>query len=537
MTSSAQTVEEKIIDSILNYSKAIQSTNEKEAIAQGQLAYELSDKYNFPRGRYKSLNHIGIVYLDRGSYDSSMVYFERAKAEIPYLKKEQENALADFHNYIGIIAYSKGDYLESINAFLITLQTYEQLKDTISSREILENIGTVYHQLKDFETSNLYYEKALALTEKKSNVAAHLLNSLGANAIDQKEFPKAFEYLSQAKEYMLNSEDVFFKFFNTRNFGYYHLMQDEAIEALPYFLESETLFAQISDHYLEANLYNNIGSCYVALSQYTKARVYLEKAVKMAQLSQESYLEAEAMVVLAELAAAEKPSKAYDLHLEATTLLDSLYEIEKVELSKRLIAEYEAEKKDKILAQQALEIQKRITRNRYVLSATIVLFLFSILLLVILYQRRKIKNQIEQNLMNEELKNKILKDDFLRLLGEYQLTNTQVIKIKNELRNELNENASGTVSSFYSRIRGNLIVNKNNPKLFDMNEVREDFILKLKAQYPSFTHFELLICFYSKLDLTGQEIAELTNKTLRSIESHQYRIRKKIRQSSTTVFN
>lgn len=73
------------------------------------------------------------------------------------------------------------------------------------------------------------------------------------------------------------------------------------------------------------------------------------------------------------------------------------------------------------------------------------------------------------------------------------------------------------------------------------DELNDNFLNKLKKQYPQLTKSDLKVCAYLRLNLSTKEIAQLLSITVRGAEVCRYRIRKKIRlpteQSLTTFFN
>ncbi|WP_336689797.1 MULTISPECIES: helix-turn-helix transcriptional regulator [unclassified Chryseobacterium] len=93
-------------------------------------------------------------------------------------------------------------------------------------------------------------------------------------------------------------------------------------------------------------------------------------------------------------------------------------------------------------------------------------------------------------------------------------------------------------------------VNKNNVSpddLYDLNNLAKEnsslfflkfsqafpsFIQKIKKNYPSLTHNEILVCAYLKLNYSTKEIAIYSNSSVRCIENKKYRIRKKIELES-----
>jgi DNA-binding CsgD family transcriptional regulator len=56
----------------------------------------------------------------------------------------------------------------------------------------------------------------------------------------------------------------------------------------------------------------------------------------------------------------------------------------------------------------------------------------------------------------------------------------------------------------------------------------EDFYQKLLGSYPDLKPSELKLCAYLRLNLSTKELAEILNKSARSIENTRFSIRKKM---------
>jgi DNA-binding NarL/FixJ family response regulator len=61
---------------------------------------------------------------------------------------------------------------------------------------------------------------------------------------------------------------------------------------------------------------------------------------------------------------------------------------------------------------------------------------------------------------------------------------------------------------------------------FDM--IYENYLKRLKEQYPSLSKNDLKLCAYLKMGLTSKDIAPLSDMTFRSVEMNRYRLRKKM---------
>ena len=57
---------------------------------------------------------------------------------------------------------------------------------------------------------------------------------------------------------------------------------------------------------------------------------------------------------------------------------------------------------------------------------------------------------------------------------------------------------------------------------------RDDFLVKIKENYPDLSARELRLCSYLKLNVSSKEIAEYMGISIRGVESLRYRVRKKL---------
>ena len=71
---------------------------------------------------------------------------------------------------------------------------------------------------------------------------------------------------------------------------------------------------------------------------------------------------------------------------------------------------------------------------------------------------------------------------------------------------------------------------ENNWEQFEIhfNQIHQDFIKRLRKDFPELTHRDIKLCTYLRLNLSSKEIASLLNLSLRGIETSRYRIRKKM---------
>ena len=148
-------------------------------------------------------------------------------------------------------------------------------------------------------------------------------------------------------------------------------------------------------------------------------------------------------------------------------------------------------------------------------------------------------------LQNEKLAQEVL-------LKKKELANTSMhlmekadtlTKIKEKVsRLNADANQDNNIKSITDLIKDAEKINANwDVFAAHFDELNDDFLNKLKKQYPQLTNSDLKVCAYIKLNLSTKEIAQLLNITVRGVEVSRYRIRKKMHlpteQSLSTFFN
>ncbi|MEG2666217.1 MAG: hypothetical protein RSA02_04290, partial [Bacteroidales bacterium] len=198
----------------------------------------------------------------------------------------------------------------------------------------------------------------------------------------------------------------------------------------------------------------------------------------------------------------------------------------------------------------------------------ILLFIFIGLILIITFFTFKMVQKLKkQNEANETLHIKISsdKEKSSQIIGENTRKFTNLLEEKNrkltskalviaQTQEQLNgikecmqkcketkdEQEKNTLLKEMENALGRMELDKgwDEFKLF-FEQVNGDFYEKLFAISPELTKTEQRICALLALNLTAKEIASITNRSVRTIETFNYRIRKKLKislEEKTTHF-
>lgn len=154
------------------------------------------------------------------------------------------------------------------------------------------------------------------------------------------------------------------------------------------------------------------------------------------------------------------------------------------------------------------------------------------------------EKQKEHKLLAEQkivkLQNQHLQKE-LEIKSKEMANNTMVIIRRNETLTEIKEEFEKQKEILGSRFPNKnyekiiSLINKNLSneeewKVFEENfdQAHNNFFKRLKKDFPSLTPGDLRLCAYLHLNLTSKEIAPLLNISIRGVEIHRYRLRKKL---------
>lgn len=167
------------------------------------------------------------------------------------------------------------------------------------------------------------------------------------------------------------------------------------------------------------------------------------------------------------------------------------------------------------------------------------------------YNRKKLERkqrEMEEHMRQEQLERmaKLEKEELAKQvrLKQNELASTTLnIARKNEMILELKNMLVMNKEKFSNSQRYRSFIKQLNSsiedtedwKRFEVNfkELHEDFFERLLKSFPSLTPKDLKLCAYLKMNLSTKEIAPLMGITIRGVEIHRYRLRKKLDMDSS----
>lgn len=445
------------------------------------------------------------AYQDKGEKEMLLIcteiYYQSKEAGY---KKGMLKALVSFGRIYTLNMQNNGsNYQEGLDKISEGLLLAEELEDYESQAYLLyyKSLSLSNIQYKDQAIELL--DKALILSDKildnnkKYKVRASIYKGYFTIYFRSKSNQTAIKYakLIHDEAQKISEKDpekLGFLLSGVLGLGNVYLLEKKYDEAEKYLKNAEFLQMKMKNQRYLVVIYINLAYIREMQNRNKEAIDYnLEAIYFIKKYNTPSYLPA-VYYSLAEVYAKNQDYKNEALYLKKNkSLTDSLNAAEKKAIrdtAKRLISEKKS---------YFPEILYYTLSGLFVLICSVAIALF--------IRKKKIPAKIKQEIVSDNNSNKAPE------------TITRVVNLKD------NEPTAKELEELYQ------LAFENN--LAFIQKFRYHFPIFYKnitTTYPNWTSNELEVCLLLKLNFSTKEIAQITNSSIRSIESKKYRIRKKM---------
>jgi tetratricopeptide (TPR) repeat protein len=492
------TTESKIerVKTMLVLSKLIGKSDAKSALTYAEESMQLANEIHLDTIINKAIINLARAYLQIGNYPKSLNIYQG----IIKSKTSNANDLLAAYNGIGIINYYQRNYKNAIKYYNKALTFSSSDKSEIEREKklkesLLNNLGIIYEEMKEFDKANFFYTEALKICKqlKDEENLAHVLTNQGR---------------------------LFHK-------------QDKNKQALQYYLEALAIRKKNNDESGITLSYDGLGEFYFELKKYDIAETYLRDAIKLGQHTGDLLTVRRASSNLYKL---YQQLGNYKLAFESLALnkqvSDTLFNAERSNKITQLEMQFEFDRKQN--EEKARQREKELTYLLAGIGLTLSLIIVSLLFYL---QRNKVKNSLleqahlkleKENLEKGiELKNKELTTNILHLIQKNELIDhisEKLLKIKQNVDEETRPAMQKVVTDLQSNLRPELLKEFE----FRFQQIHEDFYNVLNERFPNLSPSERKLCAFLKLNMTTKEISAITHQNTKSIEIARTRLRKKL---------
>lgn len=447
----------------------------------------LAEKNNIDSNIANAYLDMGIAHAVRSNLDSGLYYFRRGQEKskaVNYL-----SGMARSYVNIGFILDRQDKKRESVRNYEESLKLYRQLKHKRGINQCIMNLGSIYFDLKEYKTADIYFRQVLENVRETPNDQVGLANALFSLGNSNRKIgdPKiALDYFKQSLAIREKLGDI--NGIALSNWGIGLVLNDsgkhaEALKHLEVALKNNQ---QIKNIYQQAIVLMSISEVYLDLKDYKKAEEYAQSAMAKAKESDSQGLVAQSLEYLIKVERAQKKfSEALQHQSDYIAISDSLKENEtKREVILNDLARVNTDNKN--LEKHNEKISAKIVDYSYAIVIISALLIILIILLILYYQKNTgyktanelLKQQRQQTAeVNEELValNEELKTQ-MEIVSAQNIELEKLNKIKNKFFSIVSHDLRGPIHSLkalFGMYRSGIL---NEEELTDMLQRLEDTV-------------------------------------------------------------
>jgi tetratricopeptide (TPR) repeat protein len=131
---------------LIQITKSFINTQPDNALVYGKLAISTAQKVNDNAQLALTYKYLGIAHFNKGDYVNALDNYELSKNT--YIKTGDKKGEANILSNIGNIYFNKGDDVKALEYYLQSLRIAEEIGDTLRIVTTLVNSGAVYTMKK-----------------------------------------------------------------------------------------------------------------------------------------------------------------------------------------------------------------------------------------------------------------------------------------------------------------------------------------------------------------------------------------------------
>lgn len=486
----------------------------------------------------QAANNIGCLYSALGNTDSARKYLEKA-LEID-IQLENKAGIIKSKYDLGVFNLRHDNYATSLLLLHEVEEYQEEHKDSIRLTYTLNALGNTYCFLNKNEKAIEHYLRAISIGEALGVMDNQIsaFNNLTAIYSELPDsFSKALHYGFEGMKLAKQKNDIKNLLSITSNIGSAYLTANQPDSALIYFEKALALVDQINQPFIQAKLYISSGRAYLKNARYEKARSLINKGLDISKSINSLSNRSLGYKLLASIDSVQGNFRNALLNYQhGTRLHDSIWSIENAARIADLEIAYETRKNEFEIIH--LKKEFRLVKMMNLGGVFLILLLFAISAAIIAYMRSR--NTIyEQKLVIQQNENERVQNLLQANKRELSSKVMALIKleetigpIKDEINKLIAKSNDATSHHLQSALQMLTSAEKGHQLWKDFetrfNELNDEFITKLTVLYPTLSPAEIKLCALLKMQLSTKEIAELSNRSQRTIEYTRTNIRKKM---------
>lgn len=503
------------------------------------------------------VDDVGEYFRQQGRQSAAVELFSMLAGSLEQ-EKSLSTTLLRLYIPLGAALEEVGMWNSAMEYYHKALAIAEEQGLESDAAKIYNNIGAAYFR-SDVNMAESYFRKALEINTKIGDKKELCLNynNLAGASMKQDRYDEALNYMLDALQLINKNEDAYFYHFMQCNIASLYMLKGENYLAISYLRNA------VEYHRREGNLldliqcYNMLAEAYERQGNITEAMYYIGLSeTALASVTNRDF-EANMSIILSRFYSRRNNfEKAYDLLLRATELRDSLTKVNDVKKIGNLEQIYNNEQKlrENALLISEMQLHKLEDDRRVTVIVIIIILLASVVVFLIVRTRlreklHKTKEELAmqqialsekekelQRIKEQELNKTI--DQKNRELSSYALSYTKDNEFYDHICDELKQillEINPRDKQHKERLRKILSELKHHEGTDNWQEFRlyfeqvhPSFYDSLDEICPGITQRQKRLCALLYIGLSTKEIASITFREVRSVESARNRLRRKM---------
>lgn len=487
-------------------------------------------------------------------YNRNGAYLEAYKTGLEILDKfDDKPELSDVEAlqkistqlFIAKCCINLGMYDESISLLYSIIQVPEHRY----TAEAYSYLGFVFMLMQQMEKSRTYHEKALEiLAGSDDSVVAgssfSIYNNLGGYYYSTFQPDSAIYYLNLSVDYYDRSGEMRSRAFVYHNMAIIYQQMGENSMAVNYL--QKALELALEEPYTYALCAQNLAFLLFQEGKPAEAEQYYLKALRAADESGAKQVKSLVLIELSDLKYKSGEFEKAWLYLKSgMNLRDSVFSDQNMERIALLTQQFDNYKitTEKELLEKNLQLAT-LTNEKKNIVLTVMFSLFVVITIAAIIIVRRIKKKSADYIKQEtketekevrkelattlEEKNRKLASNALYLLRTRDVFDSLDQNVRLLLSTEDLEKHKEIAKEMASIMSGYTPGREWEEFKFYFEQVHSSFYINLNKLNPGLSSMEQRLCALLALNMNAKEIAQMTNRSVRSIETFIYRLRKSL---------
>jgi len=429
-----------------------------------QNALETSKALQFEAGIFSASSKLCVFYFYKREYDTAIDCYTEQLQYAQETNYTKGFGISYFN--IGTMYQFKSEYEKALEYYMKGLRYLDEEDEShlLVLLKVYQNIGYVNSRFKKYEAAESGYIKAIAIAEKIKDNQGMLGNSINlsltyckTNQLDKANLQYHYteELLKKVKDSSLIEKYTAYVKAGYANVFFEKGQYDKALTAAM----NAYAMTKGKNTRVELNTLMTLAEIYKKTEQSILAEKYYHDAITLSTIIKQKTERLDAFLALYQLYESQgKSDLALKYYKDYVALNDDILSDENEKQLDRIALQYEAEKKNKKVIQEKLELEQDINQiSKYAMAGVVVFGFVFVFLTYRLFKANKDKKVINLNLehKNQQLQKSIQQKEDLE---------SKIENIQNKMHKHLDDNFGNRLSGIKSSYEILKEIEKDNPQ-------------------------------------------------------------------------